>query len=78
MTAAIVKILELSEQTLVSPLIEPGIAGAGVTATARVRIGDEPQALFAVTIILPPETPAVTVMEVVAELPVQPPGKTQV
>jgi hypothetical protein len=39
---------------------------------------DVPQAFVAATVILPPIAPAVAAMEVVFEVPVQPPGKVQV
>lgn len=62
----------------VGPVIVPGVAGMGVTVTANVLAGDDPQALFAVTVIFPLVALAVAVMELVLEVPVQPPGSTQV
>ena len=56
----------------------PGVAGTVITVTPSVCAADEPQELFAVTDIVPPAAPAVVVMEVVVELPVQPPGRVHV
>lgn len=61
------------------PDMEPGVAGTEpVPVTAREAVGDDPQELFAFTVILPAETPAVVVMELVVELPVHPEGSVQV
>lgn len=65
-------------QIVVGPVITPGVAGTGFTVTASVCTAEEPQELFAVTVILPPVALAVALMEVVVDVPVQPPGKTQV
>ena len=69
---------ELPVQTLVTPLIAPGAAGTVFTDTVRVWAVEEPQLLFAVTVIFPLVEPATAVMEFVVELPVQPEGKDQV
>ena len=60
------------------PLMTPGCAGKAVTVIANVLTTLLPQALFAVTVMLPLVAPAVVVMEVVVEEPVQPPGNVQV
>ena len=56
----------------------PGVAGMTFTVTAFVCAADEPHALFAVTVIFAPVGPAVVMMELVAEVPVHPPGIVQV
>ena len=66
------------EQGLAFPVITPGWAGTGVIVTANVRGGDMPQTLFAVIEIFPPVEPAVAVILLVAEDPVQPEGKVHV
>ena len=60
------------------PEMVPGWSGIIVTVTLLLRGGLEPQALSAVTVIFPPLVPAVALIEVVDELPVQPEGKVQV
>ena len=55
----------------------PGVEGVVFTVTARVRTGEEPQALFAVTEMVPLDDPAVAIIEFVTELPDQPLGKVQ-
>ena len=62
-------------QTVVLPEIVPGCVGTGETVTDKVLGVLLPQLLFAVTEIVPPELPAVAVMEVDVELPDQPEGK---
>ena len=49
-----------------------------VTVASSVRALLDPQKLLAVTEIVPPEDPTVTVMTLVMELPVQPDGSVQV
>lgn len=59
----------------------PGVAGIpAFTTTAIVRVVLVPQALVAVTEILPLTAPAPmeSVIEFVVEVPVQPEGKVQV
>ena len=68
----------LAEQIVVDPEIEPGFAGIELTVTASVCTADEPQALFAVTEMVPPVEPAVAGMLLVAEDPDQPGGNDQV
>jgi hypothetical protein len=71
--------LEDPAQTLPLPLIVPGVAGIEAEeVTARLRTVEEPQALFAVTVIFPLVAPAVGLIEFVVELPVQPPGNVHV
>ena len=62
-------------QTVVLPEIVPGCVGTGEMVTDKVLGVLLPQLLFAVTEIVPPELPAVAVMEVDVELPDQPEGK---
>ena len=65
-------------QTVLLPLIVPGVAGNGTTVTASVCAIEFPQALLAVTVMLPLVALEVVLMEVVVELPVHPEGNTQV
>ena len=60
------------------PEIAPGIAGMVFTVTDFVCVADEPQALFAVTVIVPLVAPAIVLMEVVVEEPLQPAGNVHV
>ena len=69
---------ELPVQTDAEPLIVPGVAGMLLTVIALVCAADEPQALFAFTVILPLEDPTVVVIEVEVEVPDQPEGKVHV
>ena len=62
---------------VVFPLIVPGVEGRLFTDTAKVLIADDPHALLALTVTVPPEAPEVAVMELVAELPVHPTGNAQ-
>ena len=66
------------EQTGVGPEMVPGWEGIGVTETDLLLVALEPQPLLALTVMDPPEAPAVAVIEVLVELPVHPPGKVQV
>jgi len=55
----------------------PGCDGRGLTVILLLCAGPGPQELFAVTEIVPLPEPAVALMDVVAELPLQPAGKVQ-
>jgi len=48
------------------------------TVTASILTGLAPQALLAVTVIFPDVVPAVTFIELVTEVPVQPDGSVHV
>lgn len=65
-------------QTLVSPEIIPGFSGRVITLIPNVVSADVPQLLLALTVIFPPVIPATALIELVAELPVQPEGKVHV
>jgi hypothetical protein len=65
-------------QTLALPLIAPGVEGAALADTGRLAAEDIPQAFDAATVTVPPAGPAVAVIVVVAEAPVQPSGSVQV
>ena len=56
----------------------PGGTGTVLTVILFVCAADEPHALFAVTVIFPLFKPAVAAIEVVVEVPDQPPGNVQV
>ena len=58
--------------------IVPGCPGSADTVTLKVLAAPEPQALFAVTEILPLLAPAVAVIDVEFELPLHPDGKVHV
>ena len=58
-------------------VIPPGAAGKGLVATATVLAVLLPQPFVATTVIFPAEAPAVTVMLLVDEVPVQPCGNVQ-
>lgn len=74
-TALTLYVFEVPEQSVVLPLIAPGCAGtAEFTVTASVCAELLPQLLLAVTLMVPPETPDVAVMELVVEEPLQPEG----
>ena len=60
------------------PEIVPGCAGAVVVVTANVFAVLLPQVLFAVTEIVPPVLPVVTVMVVLVEEPDHPDGNVHV
>ena len=77
-TATILKVLFEPWQTVAFPLIVPGVPGMGFTVTASVRGIDEPQALFAVTLIFPLDAPAVALIELEVDVPVHPEGSIQV
>jgi hypothetical protein len=71
-------VFEEAEQILVFPPIGPGVVGIEFTVIARVCTAEEPQALFALTVIFPPDEPAVVVMLVVVDVPVHPEGNVHV
>ena len=52
--------------------------GVGFTTTVKLCAADEPQALFAVTEILPPVVPLVAFIVCVVDVPLHPPGNVQV
>jgi hypothetical protein len=66
------------KQTVGPPKIVPGVAGAVFTVIARVEEAEDPHELFAVTLILPLVALAVVVIELVVDVPVQPPGNVHV
>ena len=69
--------LELPEQTAVLPVIAPGVAGMPLaTVTANVCAAEAPQVLAAATETFPLAL-AVAVIELVVDVPVQPPGIIQ-
>ena len=63
--------------TGVGPLMPEGASGNGVTVTASVRAMDVPQALVAVTEMVPDVAPGVAMMVLLVLLPVHPEGNTQ-
>lgn len=71
-------VLDEPEHTVMLPEMLPGVAGKGVTVTARVCAVELPQLLFAVTVTFPLVELAVALIELVVEVPLQPPGKIQV
>jgi len=60
------------------PVMVPGVGGMLFMVTPKVLAEEEPQELFAITEIFPLVVPAIVVIELVVELPVQPEGKAQV
>jgi hypothetical protein len=65
-------------QIALAPEIAAGFCGTLVMETFKV-VGEEfPHALFAVTVIAPPDIPDVTLIVLVVELPVHPEGSVQV
>jgi hypothetical protein len=77
-TGLIKYVLVVERQIFVSPLIIPGVMGIVFTEIASVLTADEPHPLFAITVILPAEVPAVAVIEFVADDPVHPVGNDHV
>ncbi len=55
-----------------------GCAGTALEVTVKVCEVELPQALFATTVIVPPDAPAVALMLLLVLLPLQPDGKVQV
>ena len=70
--------MELPEQIVVSPLMVRGAEGTLSTVTLIDCDADEPQMLFAVTVMLPLVVFEVALMELDVELPVHPLGKVHV
>jgi hypothetical protein len=60
------------------PEIVPGVAGIVFTVIAKLAAEEFPQALFAVTVMFPLVELAVVFIELVVEVPLQPPGNVQV
>ena len=60
------------------PAITPGVAGAVFTVIACDDEAEDPQVLFAVTLMFPLVALAVAVIELVVDAPVQPPGNVHV
>lgn len=73
-------VLTLPEQMGVLPVMAPGWGRATLplTVTANVRGAEEPQALLAVTVIVPLLALATAAIEVVVEVPDHPPGNVHV
>ena len=71
-------VLELPEQIVEVPLIAPGVAGVVFTTIACEAAADVPHALVAVTVTFPAVALAITVIELVVDVPVQPLGNVHV
>lgn len=69
---------KVPEHIAADPVMVPGCAGKLVTVTANVLANDEHEPLFAVTETLPLVELAVALIEVVVDVPVQPPGNVHV
>lgn len=67
-----------NEHTVEFPFMLPAESGAELTETLLLAEADEPQLLFAVTVIIPPDIPATAFKIFVAEFPVHPPGNVHV
>jgi hypothetical protein len=78
LTVEMLYVLAEPEQKKLLPLIAPGVAGVLIKVTDSVLTEEEPHPLLAVTVISPPEDPAVVLIEVVVDEPVQLPGNVQV
>lgn len=63
---------------MMGPVMAEGCAGGDVTITPIVEAAEVPQALDAVTVMLPLVAEATVVSELVVEEPVHPPGVVQV
>lgn len=70
--------LDEPEHTIAFPVMLPGVDGAEVMVTVSDCADDEPQELFAVTVILPPNEPAVALMVLDVEVPDHPDGSVHV
>ena len=75
MTAVMLYVCEDPWQTEVAPEMVPGCESAVVTVTGKVCGELVAQALLEVTEMVPPVAPAVAVIDVEVELPVQPEGR---
>ena len=74
-----VKVCDVPVQMLIAPPGETVTAEGSIsTVTAKVLGVDEPQALSAVTEIVPLFVPTVVVIELVEDVPVQPFGNVHV
>jgi hypothetical protein len=71
-------VADVPVQTVSLPLMAPGVESGDSTVTGMLDTDVVPQPFEALTVTVPPVTPAVTVMEVVVEAPVHPPGRVQV
>jgi hypothetical protein len=71
-------VLDTPEHTVEFPLITPGVNGDEFAVIAMLCGAEDPQVLFAVTVIFPLVELAVAFMEFVVEVPVQPLGNVQV
>jgi hypothetical protein len=70
--------LDEPEQIVVVPEIAPGVVGVVFTVITLDEEPEVPHAFEAVTLMLPLVPLAVVVMELVVDVPVQPPGLVQV
>ena len=78
LTGATEKVSKAPLHKVAVPLIAPGRAGTVVTVTANVCAEEVPQLLPAVTETVPPADPAVVMMVLVVDVPVQPFGSDHV
>lgn len=70
--------LEEPGQIEIFPEMIPGVAGTEFTVTASVVMADDPQPLFALTVTIPPDEPAVAEILVLVDVPDHPPGNVHV
>ena len=77
-TPSIEYVTGVPTQKLVVPAIEPGVAGVVSIVSASAEASLAPQALEAVTLMLPPLVLAVALIEFVDDVPVHPSGNVQV
>lgn len=68
---------EVPRQTAELPEMLPGVEGIAVMETGKVIAVLEPQTLLAITVMLPPELPALAKMALELEVPLQPLGNVQ-
>jgi hypothetical protein len=78
LTAVIENVSRAPLQTAARPVIAAGVAGTGIILTTNVCGEELPQALLAVTDTVPPLEPAVVMILVEVEEPVQPFGRDHV